>query len=638
MTNFPNLSCFLKYQFIKDAIRLLQYQLKLKLKNKHFNTVSMFYYEKLAKEAVQIESEEYFDTRIANNLFYGLGHEYWVNPYTVPKVNLGLRKYKFFSYPLKIIYYAIGLYLVALTQSFLVGYYLKYGNRIYAKYGGYLRFHEKSKELILSYDSVWYKPHYKMFKNRVLNTIEINSNRQVALHLDIQNYFDDLDVSILMNLLADFIEPTVKHNMSFDAIAQGEIESFLSFIQSYKLGIPQSDNDIISSFIGYLYLVFGDLFIEQETEKHLGFVETYHVNRYMDDYYISLIFKENISRFDKEKTVNIISAHIADIFYKRLGLRMNTKTKLYWLDSSDDKEELKKNLKRVSPGYEDDEEDDDDTETPEKKINKIIGQLKKLKNSPLDSNFKLNRDIDTDVFKEIYIETVMALLAKPSNVRRITKVFEGFNFDLVIAQPREIVVILLHSKSAALAFEEYLLNKDRLSSRDAFLILTYLCQTGFISHSLIEKLKEFDQFKPIMDAFEKGGISSEIPGYYQLHENQVLKLAKMGNVIEQIRLRVFAEQKKQYSIALSHLVNEFHSIVWQLDGNGIDQSRYNATHVLDYLTKRVVPHEIRIKIRNLFDRRNKTPIPHADTSAWHVAELEYIDYRNQVGECLKYIL
>jgi hypothetical protein len=141
-----------------------------------------------------------------------------------------------------------------------------------------------------------------------------------------------------------------------------------------------------------------------------------------------------------------------------------------------------------------------------------------------------------------------------------------------------------------------------------------------------------------MDAFEKGNLCSEFPGYYNLHENQVLKIAKLSNVIEQIRLRVFAEQKKQYSMALSHLLNEIHSIAWQLDSPSIDQSKYKAVHVLDFLTKQGVPHGIRIKIRNLFNRRNKTPISHADTSSWHVTELEYFDYRNQVGECLKCIL
>ena len=47
---------------------------------------------------MELESEEYFKTRIANNLFYGL-KEFTVVPYTLPKANLGLRRYKFMTLP-----------------------------------------------------------------------------------------------------------------------------------------------------------------------------------------------------------------------------------------------------------------------------------------------------------------------------------------------------------------------------------------------------------------------------------------------------------------------------------------------------------------------------------------------------------
>jgi hypothetical protein len=91
-------------------------------------------------------------------------------------------------------------------------------------------------------------------------------------------------------------------------------------------------------------------------------------------------------------------------------------------------------------------------------------------------------------------------------------------------------------------------------------------------------------------------------------------------------------------VALSHLLNEIQSIVWQLDDKRIDEINYKAAHVLDYLNKRRVEHKICIKIQNLFARRNKTPVSHADTASWHVSKFEYEDYREYVGECLKLIL
>ena len=83
-SQFPNLGYFLEYRFWEDAIRLLKYQLNMKLRNKHFNTTSLFYYEKLLDKTSKTESEEYFINNVSNNLFYGLEGEYWVIPYTIP--------------------------------------------------------------------------------------------------------------------------------------------------------------------------------------------------------------------------------------------------------------------------------------------------------------------------------------------------------------------------------------------------------------------------------------------------------------------------------------------------------------------------------------------------------------------------
>jgi Arc/MetJ-type ribon-helix-helix transcriptional regulator len=54
-----------------------------------------------------------------------------------------------------------------------------------------------------------------------------------------------------------------------------------------------------------------------------------------------------------------------------------------------------------------------------------------------------------------------------------------------------------------------------------------------------------------------------------------------------------------------------------------------------------VPHEIRIKIRNLFDRRNRNTISHPSSDykiAWEVTKSEYMEYREVVGKCLKLII
>jgi hypothetical protein len=201
---------------------------------------------------------------------------------------------------MRTVYYAIGLYLIQLSQQFLYEYYLKYAKHVFSKYGGNLRFNDKTKQLILSYESVWYKPHYQDFRKKVLNSVEIKPDRQLMLHLDIQNFYDDIDMSTLLNLLAEYVDPPTKKELAFDAVTQGQIESFFNYIQGNRLGIPQCDNDIISSYLGYLYLIFADLFIEEEIERQNGAIEDYQIIRYADDYYISLIFQLILANLRKK--------------------------------------------------------------------------------------------------------------------------------------------------------------------------------------------------------------------------------------------------------------------------------------------------------------------------------------------------
>ena len=122
----------------------------------------MFYYEKLEKHFKILEDSEYFKTRIANNLFYGL-KEFAAVPYTIPKSNLGPLRSNFMTCPIRVLYYAIGLYLLELSEDYLKDY--KSHKSIHANYGGNLRFEDG--KLNLRPDSVFYKSHYKKFRKNL---------------------------------------------------------------------------------------------------------------------------------------------------------------------------------------------------------------------------------------------------------------------------------------------------------------------------------------------------------------------------------------------------------------------------------------------------------------------------------------
>jgi AbiA family abortive infection protein len=597
----------------------------------------MFYYERLGKKPKQLKRKKYFKNRIANNLFYGLEKEFSILPYPIPKSNLGLRNYTFFTYPMRVIYYSVGLYLLQLSQEFIQQYH-KTHKHIISDYGGWLYFDDKTHNLILKYDSIWYKRHYKRFRNRVRREVKDNLDEKIVIHLDIQNYYDEVSLPILLKLLTEYIKPSIQRELRFDAITKGQIASFFNFMAKGDLGIPQSDNDIVSSFIGYLYLVFGDLFLDQELLKDCNTVENYAIIRYMDDIYISVTFYKHVGHAQREIYINSLASRIADCLYNRLGLRLNTKTKLFWLNNEKDIEELLDNLKKVSPSYEGEVADDENTDPPDEKVKRIFRQLENLKKSSLDPTFKQRRELDSEILKEVYTPSVNQLLNAPHNKARIKRVFSNFNFDLIIAQPREILIILLIDPDAKKQFRKFLLSKRYLTSRDIHLIITYLCQTNFKSSKLIRQLVCSNQMQDIMRIYGEGEISSQEPGYFNLSDIQVLRLSTMHNVIEQIKLRVLSERRLDYSVALNHLLNEIHAICLTLDQRNIPEKQYDATKTVQFLVSSNVPHETCLKIRNLFDRRNKNPVSHADPIAWPVGKDEYLDYHNHVGVCLKYVL
>ena len=356
----------------------------------------------------------------------------------------------------------------------------------------------------------------------------------------------------------------------------------------------------------------------------------------MDDMYICLEFIENIPVAERETVTSILAARIADCLYQKLELRLSTKTRLYWLNIEKDKNDLLKNLKRVSSGH--DIADSDDNTDVNEKLELIFKQLEKLKGASLNPTFAARVELDDEIIKEVYNDDVSALLHKPEHRERIHNIFADFNFDSVMAQPREILMVMLVDQQASEHFKEFLINKTFLTSSDVSLVLHYLCQIDFKSEELINLLQNNTIMSKIIEIYKEGSISTSCPGYFDLPDSRVLGLCQYANVIEQIRLRVQCERRHDFSVGLNHLLNEVHGICHYLDPRASRNKTYESIEVLAFLMDKRVPHETCIKIRNLFDRRNKTQVSHPDPIAWPVSETEYYDYYGHVRTCLSCIL
>lgn len=642
------LGYFIYFNLWQDALKLLRFQIKQKRSNRHFNTLSMFYYEKLDTTCLDFEPQIYFDTKIASSLFYGLTKEFSVFSYVIPKPGLGLRDYRFFTYPMRVVYYAVGLYLLKLSQELRAE--IQKVTRIEAFYGGDLKY--KQDELEVTAKNIYHRSFHEQFKQRIKEETISRNQDKFILRLDIENYFNEISIPKLLQLLHTYIKPSKQASMSFDTLTREQIVCLFQFIANGKSsGIPQGENNIISSFIGHLYLVFADLFIDDVLKKHINVIEFHKIIRYTDDIYISITFKDQIKHENQGILIHSIASQISEVLYSRLSLKLNSKTRLYRMAKPDEKEELLKNIRKasLSDGYASlDEEENQDkktgvsVETPQEKLDKIFDELRKIKESRVEDYFirdSLTQDED-EALQEVFNKSVEQILDKPENKKEIGLIFKEFNFDLVKVKPLEILIVLLKNEESLKEFKNFCLCKNIITISDADLIVKFLSQTHFSDEELLLKLKKNTHMKDIINVFTTGKINCVSPGYYGLSCMQIRQIAEMPEVIDQTRLRVLSEKEGSYSVALNHLLNEIHAVCKKKEYK-VDRDKYDVNQVINFLRLNDVSHEVCLKIRNLFDRRNSNSISHPgsdDSIAWEVTREEYWDYHENVGKCLDFLL
>ena len=625
---------FLDFSLWQQALKLLNFQIACQGGNRHFKTLSMIYYQRLGSTVRELESEDYFEKKVASNLFYGLGDEFAVYPYVIPKAGLGLRRYNFFTYPLRAVHYAVGLYLVKLSEEFLGNFYSS-RQQLRSFYGGKLYFQDD--ELQLTKTNVYFKKYYTNFRNRVRSEAHGDVSNKIIIRLDIENYFEQLSTPVLLDHLDRAVKPSGKARMHFNATTREQIAFFFRFLANGGDGIPQSDNSLIASFMGHLYLVFGDLYIEEQLCQDMDIVDEYSITRYVDDIYVSITFKESVGERDQNEYAESLGARVADRLYCKLGLRLNPKTRFFCLGDQDQLDELLAGLKKVSPEYHLSDEQDD--EPPARKIDNIFDELNKLKVASIEPETFKHALID-EILKEVFDKRVGQMLDMDTNKERIRQTFRGVDFNRVKEYPLPITIVLMKEPKTARKFRKFLLNKRSLTTRDVYLILTYLCQVDFADSDLISKLEDYAPMRGIMGTFSKATLSSDWPGYYDLQNTQVVKVERMPYVIDQVRHRVLSERTRSYSVALNHLLNEIHAVCYELE-KPTNHRDYGATEVVAFLNSQRVPPDVAISIRNLFDRRNTNQVSHPgseDNITWSVDEEEYSRYRSGVGECLRLLL
>lgn len=627
---------FLTYELWTSAKKLLDYQIKSKSSYKVYNTLNFYYFDKVKTLTKKVGEKTYYKNRVANNLFYGLEREFFFHQYTIPKPGIGLRRFCFFSYPMEQLMYAFGLYLLRISQQFLLN---TKSRKIKTFYGGDLKFNEATEELVLNKNTTLYYAHYRKFRKE-LTRETVKSDNKIFLRLDVQNYFDNISIANLLNLLEQNVKPSQLKLYNFDSSAKEQLEFYYRFLSNGIDNIPQSDNNIISHFISYLYLTFGDFIIEdsiRELNNDYRIVDDYKIIRYVDDIYISINFKEVVPEGKRNGFIYQLLNKIADEFYKQLNLRFNGKAELFRLSIPAEKERLLEVIKKVSEDYPEPEAEREIAVAD--KVERLLNLIGIIKNKDVSQVYKELSRGESETLKDVYDQSVLGLITTPANIAELEAEFQNFNFDLLRVDPQPLIILITLCPIAKARLETYLLAKKQLTTFDRGLLIVLLCQSGFSNKLLFDKLQANEQLKPIFEFMKcKKVVDNKNTGYYEVHFNKMSLLTKQVSFIEQIRQRVYAERQGHYSISLNHLLNEVHLACCILDGKDI--KTYREPDVDRCLTSKGCDNSTKVKISNLFDRRNNNPVSHPGSDsrvAWAVEKTEYGSYKTHVAKTLETI-
>jgi len=621
---------FLKYRFWQEACRLMDFQIQQKIegRNKGYKTLCMSVYEKHGKISPELDNQEYFKSKILNQFFYGLPKEFYVIPYSIPKSNYRHRNYKFLSAPMRTLYYSVCIYILQVAEQFLQE---CYGNNrcISSYYGGDLRFNDLGYLNVKKSNIVFYNQYEKFRK--VLKSETHDVRKKIVIHFDIQNYYDDLSIKTLFKHLETNLKPSIRqlHNFNYYTIEQ--LISYFSFLSNFKDGIPQCENDICSDFLGWLYLVFSDLAIEDIVKDHVKNIESYKLIRYVDDHYLILKFKET-SENEQIRTCKEILSKVSDMLFFKYNLQMNHKTYIYRLEIYDELSRFREGIKKFSKNY---EMPIDDNPSFKRKTERILEVVDKIRCNQNIEPLNILNEVDHENLKAVYDMDVYTYFSHSENTHLIEESFQNFDFDLVILEPRTLTILICTNENTKNRYKEYILHKIELTSCDFDLIVRYLCQTAFEDRELISKLQNSNyHYKNILDAFS---MNSKIPKdtYFDLPEACFLTLDN-SCFIEQVKLRRFNEILENYSLALSHLSNEFCAFVSTFS----EQDVWNSNGMQKMLEELAVSNSTKIAVRNLFDRRNNNQVSHAGYlpgEVWGVSKEEYECFKEEVRCSIKEI-
>jgi hypothetical protein len=370
--------------------------------------------------------------------------------------------------------------------------------------------------------------------------------------------------------------------------------------------------------------------------KIIDFLKKKKINfsflRYIDDTY--LIFDED-NLWEYKNNPFLLLQKFWNIIYNEVNIRLNNnKNSIYYINSNENWDIFIKNIKNISNISHVIEEDDDWTiDEKIKNVFKVINNIKQswIKSDNIEISYE-NRDLNklNSIFsKDKEWNNILNNILKNNKIELLSS-FEDFNFYYITFINKALLALIIWTKDwddwIDAIFKDFISFIKKINIEtiyDIFIFLEFLVNDKKIFN--IHKKNIIETEYEFLNKFynNKNVINNKLIWTY-------ININLEPYIIEQIKYRIICEINKEYSKAFSHLLNEFHNIIFNLDKITKKHiKKYDQNDVKSFLMKLwTIDNSLIINIWDFFDRRNKNNISH-----WNWVSLnyeEYIKYREIV--------
>lgn len=497
---------------------------------------------------------------------------------------------------------------------------------IYTYYGANICLDEPQKS------QIYYQEYYQEFNRNIRRIVrrQVKQHKVAVLHIDIQDFFNSIAHSNLVQILDAQAMPESKLRLRYDESTKLAItirDVLFLIMQRYE-GLPLSKHNIISNLLSHLFLCPLDNFMRGIQIDRLPSL-TFH--RYVDDMFLTVQFSSTDTNEDIGTTMLNLSNDIGAFLSSNLDLCLNPlKTRLNIVATENEVDRLIEHSRLVS-FYQPLPENGG--ESPQITLKRAISVLNSMKEVFVQRGFVERITTNDDLaLKQCFQRATVDYTRSPQAQMQLETVFQDWN---PILMPKSISVLIFLVSRAPNALN-ILFNhiKDNLDSLSPSLTTVYLAEHLMLIEqynsefdSAIKKLvqKSLDPYIKLLGRLVTP--SPPIENVYIHIQNKCLRTH--NSIVKQIRRAVLAEKLCLYSLAYNHLLNAFQEWCYCNQRKNIKRSNYNRNNVVEWLTPIADNDELTFVII-LFDRRNRNTISHPGDENIGVLPIDKAEYENHL--------